>query len=72
MAAELVRRQYWHDKQVIEEDDDGICLSLPVSDDREILMKILQYGASARVLAPESLRERVREEIYHMTQNYRT
>ncbi|MBU1139048.1 MAG: WYL domain-containing protein [Proteobacteria bacterium] len=71
MAAELVRRQYWHGKQEIEELENGICLSLPVSDDREILMKILQYGANARVLAPESLRKRVTEEINNMTETYK-
>ncbi len=70
MAAEQVRRQYRHGKQEIEELENGICLSLPVRDDREILMKIFQYGANARVLAPESLRKRVTKEINHMTKNY--
>lgn len=69
-AAELVRRQYWHQKQSIDEQQDGITLSLPVGDDREITMKILQYGSQATVLAPESLRARVAEEIQKMTQLY--
>ena len=69
-AAALVRRQFWHERQKIEEQEDGICLSLPVSDDREIVMKILQYGANARVLAPESLRKRVAAEIGKMAAHY--
>ena len=71
-AAEMVRRQYWHQQQQIEEQDDGITLSLPVNDDREIMMKILQYGSMARVLAPDSLRERVTAEILKMGAAYET
>jgi len=69
-AAELIRRQYWHEKQIITEQNDGITLSLPVNDDREIIMKILQYGAKAKVLTPESLRIRVAEEIKAMAEQY--
>ncbi len=69
-AAELVRRQYWHEKQIIEEGENGITLSLPVNDDREIMMKILQYGSRARVIAPDSLRQRVAEEITKMASCY--
>lgn len=69
-AAELVRRQHWHENQVIEEIDNGITISLPVSDDREIIMKILQYGSSAKVLEPESLQNRVTLEIQKMTELY--
>ena len=69
-AAELIRRQFWHKNQTIEERDDGIVLSLPVNDAREIIMKILQYGSRAKVLAPESLRKRVIEEIQKMSNCY--
>ncbi len=69
-AAELVRRQYWHEHQIIKKHDDGITLSLPVNDDREIIMKILQYGSRAKVLEPASLRNRVAEEIQKMTDLY--
>ncbi len=71
-AAEMVRRQYWHKQQQIDEQEDGITLSLPVNDDREIMMKILQYGAMARVIAPNSLRERVAAEIRKMGLAYET
>ncbi len=69
-AAELIRRQFWHEKQSIEETKEGICLSLPVNDDREIIMKILQYGSKAKVLQPQSLRERVAKEITKMAECY--
>lgn len=69
-AAELVRRQYWHAKQTIEKQDHGITLSLPVNDDREIIMKILQYGSQAWVLEPESLRHRIASEITAMSHRY--
>ncbi len=69
-AAELVRRQCWHKNQKIETRGDGIILSLPVNDDREITMKILQYGSRAEVLAPESLRNQVSEEIKKMSLCY--
>jgi predicted DNA-binding transcriptional regulator YafY len=70
MAAELVRHQHWHTNQVIEQCDDGIILRLPVSDDREIMMKILQYGSMARVLGPERLQKRIRQEVVAMNSHY--
>jgi len=69
-AAELVRKQHWHKNQEIIEQDHGIILSLPVSDDREIIMKILQYGSMAQVLTPDSLREKIRLEILNMVECY--
>lgn len=69
-AAELVRHQHWHKGQQITEVEGGIQLRLPVSDDREIMMKILQYGAMARVLSPEHLKNKVEREIAAMTAVY--
>jgi predicted DNA-binding transcriptional regulator YafY len=69
-AAELVRHQHWHRDQQVEKTPEGIILKLPVSDDREITMKILQYGSHARVLAPESLQKNVALEIQSMTALY--
>jgi len=69
-AAELVRNQYWHRDQLITEVEDGVQLLLPVSDDREIIMKILQYGPMARVLSPPELVARVHKEITAMAQIY--
>jgi predicted DNA-binding transcriptional regulator YafY len=69
-AAELVHKQYWHKNQKITKRSDGIVLSLPVNDEREITMKILQYGALAEVLEPVSLREHIASEIKHMARLY--
>ena len=69
-AAELVRHQHWHKDQTIEEVDGGLHLSLPISDYREITMKILQYGAMARVIAPPKLKHKVQAEIVSMAEQY--
>jgi len=69
-AAELVRHQYWHKDQKIEKIDGGVLLRLPVSDYREIAMKVLQYGAMARVIAPPELKQRVQAEIFSMGEVY--
>ncbi len=70
-AAELVRHQRWHRDQVVEETEEGILLHLPVNDDREIIMKVLQYGAMARVVSPDTLVQRVRQEADALVQLYK-
>ena len=69
-AAELVRHQYWHKDQIVEEVEGGIYMRLPVSDFREITMKILQYGAMARVVGPAELKKKVQAEISQMAEMY--
>lgn len=69
-AAELVRHQHWHREQQLEPVDNGVLLRLPVSDHREIAMKVLQYGSQAQVLRPDSLREKVAGEITAMATLY--
>jgi len=69
-AADLVKNQHWHKEQVLQEHEDGLLLKLPVSDDRELLMKILQYGRKARVIAPPILVARISQEIGNMVQLY--
>jgi predicted DNA-binding transcriptional regulator YafY len=69
-AADLVRHQHWHKDQRVEEVEEGVRLSLPVSDYREITMKILQYGAMARVIGPPELKKRVQAEILSMAEMY--
>jgi len=70
-AAELIQYQRWHKNQEIEICDDGIVLTLPVSDYRELSMKILQYGSLAKVLEPEELQHYLREQINGMQLLYR-
>jgi len=69
-AAELVRNQRWHKDQETIPVEEGVLLRLPVSDDRELVMKILQYGAMARVLSPPELIKRLRDESIAMAENY--
>ncbi len=70
-AAELVINQRWHKNQETIPVEKGVLLRLPVSDDRELVMKILQYGAMARVLSPPELVCRLHHEIIAMAENYR-
>lgn len=70
-AAELVRHQRWHRDQQVEDVKDGILLKLPVSDSREIIMKILQYGNMATVVSPPELVTKVSDEISRMAENYK-
>lgn len=69
-AADLVRDQHWHKNQVMQEVDEGILLKLPVSDDRELIMKVLQYGPLAKVTAPPELIVRIQKEITSMAKLY--
>ncbi len=52
--------------------DGALQLTIPVSHAAEIMMEILKHGAQAEVLEPAWLREKVREEIENMRDNYRT
>ena len=69
-AADLVAHQHWHKDQIITKVENGVVVRLPVSDDRELVMKILQYGAMARVLSPPELIQRVRTVIAAMAGIY--
>jgi len=65
-AATVVKYQVWHNEQMIESAPGGIILTVPMADEREIMMKILQYGSNARVLEPRSLQDRIRNEVKKM------
>jgi len=57
-----VADEQWHSDQSGAHDEDGAwVLEVPFSDPRELLMDILRYGPDAEVLAPDFLREAVRE-----------
>ncbi len=71
-AAELIKNQRWHRNQETVAVENGVLLRLPVSDDRELVMKVLQYGAMAQVLAPPELINRLQDEIIAMAENYRS
>jgi predicted DNA-binding transcriptional regulator YafY len=60
--ARWVRGEMWHPMQEEREDSDGSFeLSVPYSDEREILGDILRYGPDVSVLAPKELRQKVQQ-----------
>jgi predicted DNA-binding transcriptional regulator YafY len=71
-AARWVATQQWHSKQNGEfVEGGGYVLSLPYSNDRELIMDILKFGADVEVLEPAALRKRVREELAAAGRLYR-
>ena len=65
--ARWVKEQLWHPSQEMTRLDDGsLELRLPVTDFREIKMKILQFGADVVVVAPEELKEEIAGEVRRM------
>ncbi len=70
-AAYIVRNQKWHQEQSLEETDEGVILTLPVSDLTELKMKVLQFGSRARVLAPKKLKEEIAREVRSMAMKLR-
>lgn len=69
--ARWVAQETWHPVQQGYSDADGnYVLTLPFTDDRELLMDILRYGADVEVLAPSSLRDRIREESVKLATLY--
>jgi predicted DNA-binding transcriptional regulator YafY len=69
--ADYIREKVWHETQTIEPQRDGaILFEAEVAGTEEIKYWVLKWGAKARVLAPESLREEIRLEAQAMLQNY--
>lgn len=63
-AAPWVRDREWHKSQRLESARGGaLIMTLMVADTAELVGWILSFGSRVKVLAPESLRERVREEV---------
>jgi predicted DNA-binding transcriptional regulator YafY len=69
--ARWVRREEWHPAQDGREEPDGsYVLSVPYSDEREILGDILRFGADVSVLAPKELRQKVQQAGLAMVGRY--
>ncbi len=61
--ARWVSKEVWHPNQKGEAQDDGsYILSIPYSDERELLLDILRQGAEVEVLSPKPLRDKVKME----------
>lgn len=72
LAARWVATQNWHSKQKGWFEESGsYCLSLPYSDDRELVVDILNYGPDAEVPEPEALRKRVAGQLTAAAKQYR-
>lgn len=56
----------WHPSQRAEENDEGVIVKFRVRTCPELEAWILGFGENARVIAPTSLRERIRERIESM------
>jgi predicted DNA-binding transcriptional regulator YafY len=62
--ARWVSRETWHPRQSSEYDDDGYyLLSVPYSQDTELVMEILKYADEVEVLEPPELRRRVADRV---------
>ena len=58
--ARWVERETWHPLQECHTEADGsYVLSVPYSDDREILGDFMRFGADVEVLEPRELRAKV-------------
>jgi predicted DNA-binding transcriptional regulator YafY len=72
VAARWVSAQSWHSRQRARIEKDGsYVLELPYSNDRELVMDILRYGADVEVLGPPALRKRVAEALREAAKRYR-
>jgi predicted DNA-binding transcriptional regulator YafY len=69
--ARWVSRETWHPQQVGKLQLDGsYLLEFPYSREPELVMDILKYGGDVQVLAPESLRAAVLDQLRSATRHY--
>ncbi len=69
--AEYIGEKIWHESQRLEPQPDGsVIFEAEVAGIEEIKYWILKWGAKARVLAPDSLREETCREVEAMLANY--
>jgi len=67
----FIRESCWHHSQQITEQPDGSLLfEVEVNEPREVGWWVLQWGAEAEVLEPESLRQELRETAQRLVRLY--
>jgi predicted DNA-binding transcriptional regulator YafY len=70
--ARWVASEQWHPQQVRKFDKDGsYLLEIPYSNDGELIMDILRYGADVTVEAPAELRRKVKQRLEEAAALYR-
>lgn len=70
-VAPWVAEQVWHPAQKAVTGQDGsLTLTFPVADFREVVRRILFYGADVKVLKPKGLADEMRKEIGRMGKVY--
>lgn len=70
--ARWVSSEQWHPAQIGETLDDGSYeLKLPYTDDRELIMDVMRYGADCQIMATPELIERVEKEAAAVLDLYR-
>ena len=71
LQARWVEAEVWHPEQKASRLDDGsLVLGVPYSDQRELLLDVLKFGAEAEVLEPPELREEVRSRLRRALSQY--
>ena len=69
--ARWVAGETWHGQQISSFDKDGFyLLEFDYNQDPELVMEILKHGAEVEILAPASLRKRVKDELKKSLLNY--
>ncbi len=69
--AQYLITQPWHESQNIEEEnDDEIIFSFKIHPTYEFLSLLLSYGKDLKVLSPDSLRTKIREQLDEMREFY--
>ncbi len=61
-----VKHEMWHSNQTAELDESGrLILTIPYSNDPELVLRILQYGSDVEVLEPVDLRDKIATKLLH-------
>ena len=59
-VSQWVMHEHWHSNQTAELDERGrLVLTVPFSNDPELISQILRYGSDIEVLQPQGLREKI-------------
>jgi len=69
--APFIRESCWHHSQQLTEQPDGsLRFEVEINEPREVGWWVLQWGAEAEVLEPESLRQELRETAQRLVRLY--